>query len=160
MLARLVAMAPVAAVLTTVMLASVLAGSAAAGRAIQPETSGRTVWDGVYTEEQATRGHAVYQKECASCHLEDLRGEGFAPSLIEDAFTYRWQDGPLGDLLIVTKATMPADRPATLPDEQYAEVVAYLLKMNKYPAGPRELSKNPSDLTQVTFKKPGASAKP
>ena len=37
----------------------------------QPTAS---VWDGVYTEEQAGRGQALYAKECASCHGASLSG--------------------------------------------------------------------------------------
>jgi alcohol dehydrogenase (cytochrome c) len=59
------------------------------------------------------------------------------PGLIADAFTYRWQDGPLSDLFIVMKATMPESRPASLTDEEYVDIVAYLLKKNQYPSGQR-----------------------
>ena len=113
----------------------------------------RTVWDGVYTDLQATRGGAVYANECALCHLADLRGEGFAPALIEDAFRLRWQDGNLGDLVTIVKATMPQDRPASLSADDYAAVVAYLLKMNAYPAGPQALDTDAAALKTTTFKK-------
>ena len=73
--------------------------------------AGASVWDGVYTEEQASRGLVVYEKECAACNLDNLQGDGLAPGLVADAFSYRWQDGPLSDLFIVIKETMPADRP-------------------------------------------------
>ena len=49
----------------------------------------RTVWDGVYTEEQATRGRADYLKACASCHAADLRGGSTAPSLVEESFAFQ-----------------------------------------------------------------------
>src|SRR5689334_19076729 len=91
--------------------------------------SASSAWDGVYTEQQASRGQAVYERECVMCHLATLQGDGLAPGLVADAFTYRWQDGPVADLFIVMKATMPADRPSALRDEEYADIVAYLLKM-------------------------------
>ena len=116
--------------------------------------AGRTVWDGIYTEAQATRGEAVYQQECTFCHLDDLQGDAFATPLVEDAFTLRWEGTNVGDLLIVIKVTMPADRPATLSDEAVADVVAFLLQMNEYPAGEQELSTNPADLEEVIFTKP------
>ena len=114
-----------------------------------------SVWDGVYTEQQATRGKALYDQECASCHLETLQGDGLAPGLVGDAFTYRWQDGPVSDVFIVIKTTMPADRPSDLQDQEYADIIAYLLKKNKYPSGSTELSKNQADLKEIGFKKPG-----
>jgi mono/diheme cytochrome c family protein len=114
-----------------------------------------SVWDGVYTEEQASRGRVLYEKECAACHLETLQGDGLAPGLVADAFTYRWQDGPVSDLFIVIKATMPADRPSILQDQEYADIIAYLLKKNNYPSGSTELSKNQGDLKEIGFKKAG-----
>jgi mono/diheme cytochrome c family protein len=114
----------------------------------------RSVWDGVYTESQAERGKVVYEKECAFCHQSDLRGQGFAPALIEQTFSGRWQDGYLGDLFIVVQATMPQDKPASLTREQYAEIVAYLLKANNYPAGEQDLPGEPKSLEQVLFKRP------
>jgi len=108
----------------------------------------------VYTEAQATRGKAAYEQQCAFCHLADLSGEGFAPALIEDTFKSRWQDGNLADLLIIVKQTMPQDKPASLPDQEYADIVAYVLKSNKYPAGEQPLESNPAALKGVGFKKP------
>ena len=114
----------------------------------------KTTADKIYTEQQATRGQETYVKECAYCHMEDLRGEGFAPSLNGDAFALRWEKGVVGDLLKIVKGTMPADRPGTLTPGQYADIVAYLLKANRHPAGDQPLSENPSDSAAVTFAKP------
>lgn len=135
------------------MLVAVSVGVASLGAAATGLGAASSVWDGVYTEQQASRGQTVYERECATCHLATLQGDGLAPGLVADAFTYRWQDGPVGDLFIVIKATMPADRPSALRDEEYAEVVAYLLKKNNFPAGTGELSKSVDDLKQIKFKK-------
>jgi len=113
----------------------------------------RTVWDGVYSEAQAARGKAVYDTQCAFCHQLDLRGQGFAPGLIEDVFANRWQDGNLGDLFTIVKVTMPQDTPASLTDQEYAAIVAYLLQANRYPAGQQELHPDPAALKGVVFKK-------
>jgi len=71
----------------------------------------------------------------AFCHLTHLRGQGFAPTLVEDAFQERWRDGNLGDLVTIVKVTMPQDKPASLTDREYADIVAYLLKSNRFPSG-------------------------
>jgi quinoprotein glucose dehydrogenase len=120
----------------------------------------RTVWDGVYTESQAERGKAAYEQQCASCHLSDLSGSGLAPPLVEDTFMHRWQDGNLDDLFTIVKVSMPQDKPASLTDVEYTEIVAYLLRSNQYPAGQQELHPDPAVLKEVTFKRPGADAKP
>jgi mono/diheme cytochrome c family protein len=114
----------------------------------------RTAWDGVYSEAQAARGKVVYEAQCAFCHQSDLRGQGFAPALIEDAFTSRWQDGNLGDLFTIVKVTMPQDNPASLTDDENAAIVAYLLQANRYPAGQHELGPVPAVLKEIVFKKP------
>lgn len=119
----------------------------------------RSVWDGVFSEAQAARGKGVYEAQCAFCHQSDLRGQGFASALVEDAFTSRWQDGNLGDLFTIVKVTMPQDNPASLTDEEYAAIVAYLLQANRYPAGQQELHPDPPALKEVVFKRPG-TAKP
>ena len=118
-----------------------------------PLAQGRTAWDGVYSEAQAARGKAAYQAQCAFCHQSDLRGQGFAPGLIEDTFTSRWQDGNLGDLLTIVKVTMPQDKPASLTDEEYAAIVAYLLQANRYPAGRGGLRFDAAALKTVVFKR-------
>ena len=129
------------------------------GGSALPPTS-KTVWAGVYTDDQATRGAAVYTNECEFCHMADLRGEGFAVALIEDSFRLRWQDVTLADLLTVVRLTMPQERPMSLSDEDYAAVVAYLLKMNMYPSGQQELSGDPAAVKQITFKKLEPPARP
>jgi mono/diheme cytochrome c family protein len=121
------------------------------------QTAARTVWDRVYSEPQATRGKTVYDAQCATCHSSDLRGQGFAPGLIEDVFASRWQDGTLGDLFTIVKVTMPQDKPASLTDEDNAAIVAYLLRANRYPAGEQELRPDPAALKDIVFKRPGSA---
>jgi mono/diheme cytochrome c family protein len=118
------------------------------------QTAIRSVWEGVYTTEQAERGRTVYEDQCAFCHLSDLRGQGFAPSLVEETFRLRWQDDNLGDLFVIVQGTMPQDKPASLTEQQYAEVVAYLLRANAFPAGPKELPADPMTLKTVMFQRP------
>ena len=115
--------------------------------------TGRSVWDRVYSDSQAARGKTVYEAQCAFCHQSDLRGQGFAPALVDDVFASRWQDGNLGDLFTIVKVTMPQDKPASLTDEENAAIVAYLLQANRYPAGQQELHPDPAALKEVVFKK-------
>ena len=137
----------------SLVLAACVIGAVAVPLA-QGGTTGRTVWDGVYSEPQAVRGKAVSEAQCAFCHGSDLRGQGFAPGLIEDTFASRWQDGNLGDLFAIVKGTMPQDKPASLTDDEYAALVAYLLQANRYPAGQQDLRPDPAALKEVVFKRP------
>lgn len=113
---------------------------------------GKTAGEGVYSAEQAARGAEAYEKACASCHMADLRGEGFAPALNGDAFALRWETGKLGDLFKIVKGTMPADSPNSLTAGQYADIVAFMLKANGYPAG-QALSESPDASAQIGFGK-------
>ena len=137
--------------LHAVLLAALLALPCATGAALSARQEGRTVRDGVYTEEQAVRGEQVYQDQCTFCHLDDLMGDAFATPLIDDAFTLRWNGSTLGDLMIVTQVTMPADQPNTLSTEQVADVIAFLLKMNEYPAGDEELPADQEALEAIAI---------
>ncbi len=51
----------------------VLMPASGLGRAMSQD-SRTTVWDGVYTADQAARGKVVYDSHCSSCHLADLGG--------------------------------------------------------------------------------------
>ena len=118
--------------------------------------SRRTTWDGVYTDEQATRGKALYARSCAGCHKADLRGDGTAPSLVEEDFAFQWGDETVGELFQRIRKLMPSDRPNSLPAESYRDIVAFILQANAFPPGPVELSADADALNQlvITTKRP------
>lgn len=94
----------------------------------------------LFSEAQAMRGEAVYQQYCATCHGPRLEGNPAAP-LTGAAFRSRWEDGQhtLDDLFYIVRSLMPNSAPGSLTKAQYADVVAYILKINGYPAGDSEL---------------------
>jgi S-disulfanyl-L-cysteine oxidoreductase SoxD len=112
-------------------------------------TTARTVWDGVYTEEQAARGRNQYMQSCASCHARDLRGDSTAPSLIEESFSFQWGDATIGELLDRIRTLMPSDRPNSLSGQAYRDIVSFVLQSNKFPPGPKELDDDPDALRQI-----------
>lgn len=122
-------------ILTTLALTTL---TAIAVGAQAPASTGKTVWDGSYTEGQATRGAAVYAAECRSCHGEDLSGQ--SSRLIGDRFMRDWREDNLNNLFRRTKAVMPRRAPGTLTDVQYFDVVSYILQQNEFPAGGQELN--------------------
>ena len=95
--------------------------------------------DGVYTEEQAARGAAVYDTECSGCHRGDLGG-GTGPPLKEQRFARIFAGKDLKTLFTKIATTMPRNAPASLGDNVYLDVVAHVLKENGFPAGPQELA--------------------
>ena len=111
----------------------------------------RSVWDGVYTEEQAKRGEETYKKECASCHGDTLVGGGGASPLTGGNFLSNWNGLTLGDLYDRIRKTMPQGSPGKLNRQQDADVLAYLLSFNKFPAGKTELQKQVEFLREIRF---------
>ncbi|MYC89242.1 MAG: cytochrome c [Gemmatimonadales bacterium] len=86
---------------------------------------------GVFSEEQATRGEDVFWNICAECHFEEDFGGPFIQS---------WAGASVKDLVDEIVATMPEDNPGGLPAEQYVDVVAYMFKINGMPTGDDELT--------------------
>jgi cytochrome c len=126
-------------------------------RAQAPATSeSRSVWDGVYTEEQAKRGEPIYKKECASCHGASLTGGESSPPLSGGAFFANWNGLTLGDLFERIRKTMPQTAPGKLTRQQNADVLAFMLSVNKFPAGKTELYRQTEMLKEIRFdwKKP------
>lgn len=99
----------------------------------------KTTLDGVFTAEQAERGAESYQQECAQCHLDDLLGDGIAPSLIGAPFHFRWSELSVGDMLVAIRTTMPQGAPASLSPRAYVDIVSFILEANDFPAGDMEL---------------------
>jgi S-disulfanyl-L-cysteine oxidoreductase SoxD len=110
----------------------------------------RTVQDGVFTDAQASRGQAIYGKQCASCHGETLKGAQ-APPLVGDVFLSNWRTLPLSELANKIRNTMPADAMGTLTPPQSADLVAHLLKSGSFPTGRTELASAEAALTQITW---------
>jgi len=111
----------------------------------------KSVWDGVYTEGQAQRGEGNYHKLCASCHGDDLLGEGQTPPLSGNDFKANWNGQTVDDLFEEVQAAMPADHPGSLTREQNADIIAFLLKSNQFPAGKSELLPDAASLKQIKF---------
>ena len=101
--------------------------------------AGKTVWDGAYTDAQAARGKTLYIASCAACHQESLTGADLAPALKGDEFLLLWNDKPLSELVDRITKTMPQDAPGSLPAQANADIVAYMLQVNRVPAGTMEL---------------------
>jgi len=114
-------------------------------------TSAQSVWDGVYTEEQAKRGNAVYTAECERCHGAGLEGADMAPPLAGGNFVGNWNGQKLSELFERIRVTMPDGNPGKLTRQQTADVVAYLLSAGKIPAGQTELPTDLAKLTQIKF---------
>ena len=110
-----------------------------------------SVWDGVYSTEQARRGQELYEKKCGSCHRAKLEGHSQTPSLAGEQFRDRWDGQTLDDLFEKMQETMPADHPGSLSREQNADILAYILHFNEMPAGEKDLGTDKAELAKVRF---------
>jgi len=113
------------------------------------QSSGASVWDGVFTEEQVKRGSASYQRECSNCHGAALEGGDMTPPLVGGGFTSNWNDLTLGDLSERIRLTMPLDSPGKLSRQQNVDVIAFILKTNAWPSGTTELPPEAGALKQI-----------
>lgn len=113
--------------------ALVLAASLAAGG--EP----RTTNDAVYTKQQAKAGERLYREHCLQCHDQRY----FRPVLAA------WEGEPLGLLYQVMSASMPESNPGALPRSEYADILAYILSLSRYPAGDAALDYRNGALDEI-----------
>ena len=116
------------------------------------QDSQRTVWDGVYTGDQAKRGEAAYVEACSNCHGRTLEGADMTPALTGGAFMANWDGLTVGDLFDRIRVSMPADRPGSLSRQEDVDVIAYILRFNEFPSGKEELPREVQVLKQILFK--------
>jgi mono/diheme cytochrome c family protein len=119
------------------LMASLAAGTAQAG-----------TWDGVYTDAQAERGNIQFQQHCARCHGANLAGTFETPPLVGRFVPY-WGGTTLDVLFDYISSAMPLDRPGSLGPAANADIVAFILKANNFPAGTKDLSTD--DLKAIRF---------
>ena len=122
-------------------LALVASAPAVSAQEVRPATAG------VYKEEQAARGDTVFQRSCLSCHTPGFHSD--------EQFRMNWIGRTVYDLFKLLKTTMPEDNIGGLSDDDYTRVVAYILKLNGFPAGADSLS---SDSTAQRRIKIGADS--
>jgi hypothetical protein len=113
-----------------VLMVTFIAGASA-------QVGKKTVWDGVYTSEQANRGEETYDARCTGCHRDDLSGGGDGAAVLRGAdFFARWNDktvGALRDAVIISGGyhSQPSYRPEALrmtEDELFDEFVSMRLR--------------------------------
>ena len=115
----------------------------------------QSVWNGVYTDMQASRGERQYGRACERCHGADLAGDSVneIPALSLDSFMTSWSGKSVKDLFDTVKRSMPKDKPGSLGTGAYVDVVAYLLQANRFPSGDRELPRTPEQLESIAIER-------
>jgi len=113
--------------------------------------SGKTNWDGVFTEQQAQRGQQVYQRACSACHLESLQGDDVSPALVGKGFLARFSGLSAHEMVQNLRASMPQNAPDSLGDRAYIDLVSYLLKANGSKTGALELPLDVAELEKIAI---------
>ena len=122
-------------------------GAQSAQQATPPADSG-----GLFTKAQVERGKGLYDTKCASCHgIALVADEPEAGDLTGMAYRLNWHGKTIADRFEVTKTTMPPGSPLTLSDQEYLDIVVYILKFNGYPVGDKELTPDPKRLEQIVI---------
>jgi cytochrome c len=124
--------------LRTILAGTVLALAVGIAGAQTPVSARTSVWDGVYTDAQAMRGHTLYMQSCARCHGADLSGTFEIPPLVGRFMPY-WSGSTLDALFDYVSTAMPLDHPGALGAGADADIVAFILKSNDIPSGAKEL---------------------
>ena len=127
------------------VLAVCVAGPEVAARQVQ------SVWDGVYTVEQAQRGAPLYQQSCAECHGPDLAGGEMSPGLVGGEFVWNWNGLSVGDLFERLRVSMPQGMPNSVSRQEKADILAFLFEANDFPAGDTELANRTGMLAGINF---------
>ena len=103
--------------------------------ALKAQAPAKSVWDGVFTADQATQGKALFETKCAICHGAELNGGEMAPPLAGASFVANWQGTSVGDLFTRIHTTMPANDPGGMNNAETILVLSYILSFNQFPAG-------------------------
>src|SRR5712692_4285285 len=119
----------------------------------------RTASDGVYSDEQAKRGQAIFKSRCTMCHGEMLQGE-LGPPLTGTEFIGVWGNQPLSELVNKIEKTMPNNEPGTTTRKEAADLVAYILAVGKFPVGRAELTVDEAALKGITLPGPRSTGQP
>jgi mono/diheme cytochrome c family protein len=146
------------AVTETFIAATILIASAAPGFPAMALQDNKTTLEGVYTQAQAGRGETIFEQVCGGCHQQPNLSNADAAPLRGNRFLERWRDDNLMNLFTTMRTTMPRgaggnpnDRGSTarLKDNEYIDILSFILQANGFPPGTLELTLERLERTQL-----------
>jgi hypothetical protein len=126
---------------TLYFLTCILVITGEAGGQAPPSNRQRSTAQGVYSREQWMRGRDVYAGLCAGCHQ--------AVTHVGPQFSTSWAGKKLSELFGFLRERMPKNDPGSLSDQEYVDVMSYMLRLNGMPAGVDELPADSVALTKI-----------
>jgi mono/diheme cytochrome c family protein len=112
---------------------------------LQGQAPAKTTNSGVYTAAQAERGKKTFEAKCTACH-DTARFTG-------EIFFESWNNKTMKDIWDVASGTMPEDNPGSLKQNEYADILAYFLELNAFPAGDAELLPGAAPMATIKIEK-------
>jgi len=134
------------------ILSALVLVSAAADAQAQTPSDVRPATAGVYKEAQAISGDSLFQRNCVSCHTPQFHAD--------EQFRMNWLGRTVYDLFKLLKTTMPEDNIGGMSDDDYTRVIAYILKLNGFPAGTDSLSADSLAQKRIRIGSDSGAAKP
>lgn len=116
-------------------------------QSISPDQAEPAVDDGPDAIAQAESGAAVYESSCGFCHGDAGEGAGNNPPVVGDGVLASYADA--GELLQYVRSEMPVDEPGGLSDEEFQDVVAFMLQANGIDLTGKSIT--PEAATSITF---------
>ena len=116
-----------------------------------------SVWDGIYTDEQAERGQQIYSGQCAMCHGSRLDGAGDdpdqpgAPPVARGRLIWSWDGQSVASLFEYTRGSMPEQNPGSLDGQEIVDILAYMFEVSNMPAGDEELPPDSAYLSRIVM---------
>jgi S-disulfanyl-L-cysteine oxidoreductase SoxD len=105
--------------------------------------------EGVYTKDQSAAGKTAYAAKCGACHGAALTGGEMAPALAGGSFLSNWNGTTLFDFFDRVRTTMPVGKEGSLSRAESAQITAFVLESNGYPAGQKALPTDDDSLKNI-----------
>jgi cytochrome c len=112
-----------------------------------------TIWDGIYSAAQADKGRMLYSDQCAVCHGDMAEGGPNAPALAGNDFMVDFNGSAMSELFNRIAQTMPANDPGSLKPADTAAIIAFVGRVNMWPAGQKDLPSDADALKNIKITK-------
>jgi mono/diheme cytochrome c family protein len=118
-------------------------GEVAAPAEVAAPTTPTATAPASFSDEQADRGRSVFRATCTECH--------YSSEFRDRQFRFKWRRRTVADLFEHISTSMPENSPGSLPDQQYVDVITYILRMNGFEPGMEELPADPDAMETISL---------
>ena len=98
---------------------------------------------GLFSQAQANRGRDRFRSMCTECHT--------AGEFSDQTFKNKWSRRSVGDLYEFIHTAMPDDAPGILTEAQAVDLTTYILEMNGFEPGSRQMQPDPAALDAISL---------